>query len=114
MGDFGHPLPPWRNRLHVVFDTGSPVSRCADRLAPHCRNSMISPESSDLGLRLDEHHLPETNGRMSVCRKCGTRTESPLGLHHTPSEHQMSRSGSWLIAQSRLRDIELAKELRSR
>jgi hypothetical protein len=75
---------------------------------------MILRETSDIGVRLDEHHLPETNGRMSVCRRCGSRTDSPLGLNHAPSDHQVQGSETWLIAQRRLREIELANERRSR
>jgi hypothetical protein len=75
---------------------------------------MGSAEVADVGLQLDEHHSPETNGRMSVCRRCGARTDSPLGLHHAPSEFQLTRSSNWLIATSRLREIELAKERRTR
>ena len=75
---------------------------------------MISAELSDIGLRLDEHHLPETNGRMSVCRRCGARTDNPIGLHHAPHESQLERSGDWLIAQLRLQEIEAANERRAR
>jgi hypothetical protein len=32
---------------------------------------VVSPEAQQLGSRLDEDHAPETNGRMSVCRRCG-------------------------------------------
>jgi hypothetical protein len=75
---------------------------------------MISAGSSDVGLRLDEHHLPETNGRISVCRRCGTRTDNPSGLHHAPHESQLQRSGDWLIAQLRRQEIEAANERRAR
>ena len=40
---------------------------------------MTSPESSDVAAQLDQHHLPETNGRIAVCRRCGARTDSPAG-----------------------------------
>jgi hypothetical protein len=75
---------------------------------------VISAESSDVGLQLDEHHLPETNGRISICRRCGARTDNPIGLHHAPPESQLQRSGDWLIAQLRRQEIEAANERRSR
>ena len=73
---------------------------------------MTSPESSDVAAQLDQHHLPETNGRIAVCRRCGARTDSPAGLHHVLQEGQASRSAEWLTAQLRLRDIEHARLLR--
>jgi hypothetical protein len=73
---------------------------------------MISAESSDVGLQLDEHHVPETNGRISVCRRCGSRTDNPIGERHTPHEFQLQRSGDWLIAQMRRQEIEAANERR--
>ena len=73
---------------------------------------MTSPESCDVAAQLDQHHLPETNGRIAVCRRCGARTDSPAGLHHVLPEGQASRSAEWLTAQSRLRDIEHARLLR--
>ena len=72
---------------------------------------MISHESSLVGARIDEHHLPETNGRMAVCRRCGSQTESPEGQHHTPNERQLSRLREWLDAQSRASRIESARAL---
>jgi hypothetical protein len=67
-----------------------------------------------VGLRLDEHHSPETNGRMSVCRRCGGLTDSPMGLHHVPHESQVNRSNDWLVAQARITEIDRAKEFRAR
>ena len=66
---------------------------------------MTSSETLHVAAQLDEHHLPETNGRIAVCRRCGARTESPAGLHHTVQEDRITKSSEWLIAQSRLRDI---------
>lgn len=66
---------------------------------------MTSSESLDLAAQLDEHHAPETNGRIPVCRRCGARTDSPTGLHHVLQEGREKRSSDWLNAQSRLRDI---------
>ena len=74
---------------------------------------MISTESSDVGAQLDAHHVPETNGRMSVCRRCGALTDGP-GLHHVPHERRLGRSNDWLIAQSRLELINRARKLRGR
>jgi hypothetical protein len=73
------------------------------------RRIMISAESSRVGAQLDAHHAPETNGRMSVCRRCGSLTDSPAGLQHTPHTTQVDRSSQWLTAQSRLRHIEQAR-----
>ena len=78
------------------------------------RRIMTSAQSSHVGAQLDADHSPETNGRMSVCRRCGALTNSPAGLQHTPHASQMDRSSQWLTAQSRLRQIDRAKELRSR
>jgi len=73
------------------------------------RGRMVSPEASLLGARLDEHHPPETNGRMAVCRRCGAQTQGPQGQHHLPSDRLLQRSGEWLQAQSRLHDIDQAR-----
>jgi len=71
---------------------------------------MSAPETN-VGARLDEHHAPETNGRMAVCRRCGSRTDSPEGHHHVPSDRQLSASVAWLDSQSRL-DTDRARGLR--
>jgi hypothetical protein len=63
-------------------------------------------------MQLDEHHRPETNGRMAVCRRCGASTDSPAGEHHQPAEHQVARSGDWLDAQARLARIDEARRAR--
>jgi hypothetical protein len=73
---------------------------------------MISAERSHVGAQLDAHHAPETNGRMSVCRRCGALTDSPAGLHHVPHTSQVDRSNQWLTAQSRLLQIDQARERR--
>ncbi len=62
---------------------------------------MPLPEANQLASQLDEHHLPETNGRMAVCRRCGMRTDSPLGTAHAPGEEQLARGGAWLEAERR-------------
>jgi hypothetical protein len=73
---------------------------------------MTSPESLQVAAQLDEHHAPETNGRIAVCRRCGARTDGPNGSHHVLEEGGVTRSREWLSAQSRLLDIERSKLLR--
>ena len=73
---------------------------------------MTSPEVSHTGSRLDAHHLPETNGRMAVCRRCGVHTDTPEGLHHVPREGQLARSDEWLDRQSRQSRIDASMALR--
>jgi hypothetical protein len=73
---------------------------------------MTTSESLHLAAQLDEHHAPETNGRISVCRRCGARTDSPTGERHVVQEGREKRSSEWLIAQSRLRDIAQSQMLR--
>jgi hypothetical protein len=68
--------------------------------------------AAQAGTELDAHHVPETNGRMAVCRRCGCRTDGPGGLHHVPSERQAARSGDWLMAQSRIMHIARARQMR--
>jgi hypothetical protein len=72
---------------------------------------MVSPEASVLGARLDEHHSPETNGRMAVCRRCGAQTESPRGRQHIPNERRLARAEEWLDTQRRTRRVDYAREL---
>jgi len=72
---------------------------------------MVSPEATLIGARLDEHHAPETNGRMTVCRRCGAQTDSPLGLNHVPSEGRLTRLDEWLDAQLRMSRIDLSRGL---
>lgn len=69
---------------------------------------MVSPEALQMGSRLDKHHVPETNGRASVCRRCGARTDGPKGLH-IPDERQLERALQWLDAQSLRNGIDRAK-----
>jgi len=72
---------------------------------------MVSPEASLIGARLDEHHSPETNRRMAVCRRCGARTDGPLGRHHAPSEGRLKRLDEWLDAQVRMSRIDHSRGL---
>lgn len=67
---------------------------------------MITTEGASIGARLDEHHPPETNGRMAVCRRCGAHTDSPEGRQHMPDERQLARSTDWLEMQDRASRIE--------
>jgi hypothetical protein len=69
---------------------------------------MASPEEQ-LGIRLDEHHLPETNGRMAVCRRCGAFTDGPSG-NHAPRERQLAQATQWLDTQSRINRIAGARD----
>jgi len=57
---------------------------------------MASSEASYVGSQLDEHHAPETNGRMSVCRRCGTSTDGPVVGTTTPvSASCLGRPNGW-------------------
>ena len=57
------------------------------------RLGALLPEGETVtGSQLDEHHAPETNGRMSVCRRCGSQTDSPAGQQHMPTDRQMAVS----------------------
>jgi hypothetical protein len=69
---------------------------------------VVSPEALQMGSRLDKHHVPETNGQMSICRRCGARTDGPKGLH-LPDERQLERALRWLDAQSLSSGIDRAK-----
>jgi hypothetical protein len=70
---------------------------------------MASPEAQQLAIRLDDHHLPETNGRMAVCRRCGALTDGQEGKH-APRERQLVRATQWLDAQSRMSRLAGARD----
>jgi len=70
---------------------------------------LVAAEIADAGARLDAHHAPETNGRMAICRRCGSRTDTPVGLHHVPDVRQVARSSEWLDAQVRASRIGHAR-----
>ena len=67
-------------------------------------------QPSLVGAQLDGDHLPETNGRMSVCRRCGAPTDAP-GLSHAPNERQVARLIDWLMAEAGRRRAARAQEL---
>jgi len=75
---------------------------------------MTSSKSLDVATQLDGHHLPETNGRIPVCRRCGARTDDLAGSHHIVGEGTAARSSEWLDAQARLWRIEQARIARAR
>lgn len=56
---------------------------------------VLSPAAASIAARLDADHVPETNGRMAICRRCGTRTDGPSG-NHMPSEQQLAQTDHWL------------------
>ena len=56
-------------------------------------------EASQVGELLDQHHAPETNGRMATCRRCGMRTDGPDG-RHAPAEQQLAQARRWLDTQT--------------
>ncbi len=77
------------------------------------KETMVSLQAAQLGTRLDQDHLTETNGRMLMCRRCGAQVESPLGHHHLPSEGQLAWSVQWLDAQALPRHIERKRDRRA-
>ena len=75
----------------------------------------MAPQSElHTGGRLDEDHAPETNGRMSICRRCGSRTDGPLGGHHLPGDGQVDRMRDWLVAASQQASIRRSLDARRR
>ena len=73
---------------------------------------MPPEEENHTGSQLDQDHSPETNGRMSVCRRCGSQTDGSIGRYHMPSERQMTRIRAWLVAESKKQHIKHALEAR--
>lgn len=71
--------------------------------------SMVD-ELTKLSGRLDQDHLPETNGRMAICRRCGFRAVSPAGEHHVLIEGQAPRAESWLGGQATANRLTKARE----
>jgi hypothetical protein len=70
---------------------------------------MAQADDAELGLRLDKDHLPETNGRMAVCRRCGATTDGPLGQRHLPSGRQVARASRWLDEQALVSRVAQAR-----
>jgi hypothetical protein len=104
-----------RRRIGSAFGRRSgvvPARRWPERSAAHDGRTMDTGGASQTGTHLDEHHVPETNGRMSVCRRCGAQTDGPGGLHHRPTERELARSNEWLIAQLRISHIDRARRMR--
>ena len=88
-----------------------PSDSALAKVAPPIEGSfVITPDASRVGAQLDEHHAPETNGRMAVCRRCGAMTDSPVGCHHVPGEPRLARLSEWLDAQERIRIFERARD----
>ncbi len=74
---------------------------------------MGSLHAAHLATRLDQDHVPETFGRMVMCRRCGSQLDSPLGHHHQPSEGQLAWSDQWLDAQAGLGHVKRKRKRRS-
>ena len=70
---------------------------------------MDSTDASDVGALLDAHHPPETNQRMSVCRRCGSSTDSPTASRHQPGDAKLARLREWLDAEERMKQFDLAR-----
>jgi hypothetical protein len=70
---------------------------------------MAASQVSRLGTRLDEDHVPETNGRMAVCRRCGFRTAGVTSDRHAPVEAQEVRANRWLDAEAYARRVAKAR-----
>ena len=71
---------------------------------------MSADGETHTGDLLDLDHAPETNGRMSVCRRCGSQTDGPHGGNHVPTERQLTRIRDWLAAESRRIQIQRSRE----
>jgi hypothetical protein len=79
----------------------------ADTVRPE---SPMDEETSELSKRLDQDHLPETNGRMAICRRCGFRTTSESGDRHVLLEGQAARATAWLGGQATANRLTKARE----
>ena len=75
---------------------------------------MLPEGETVTGSQLDDDHAPETNGRMSVCRRCGSQTDGPAGGQHMPSDRQMIRLREWLAAESKRMHIKQVRDARER
>ncbi len=74
---------------------------------------MPPQDAMQTGGQLDQDHPPETNGRMAICRRCGSRTDA-AGGHHAPADGQIKRIQDWLAAESKRMHIKRALEARGR
>jgi hypothetical protein len=72
---------------------------------------MTSVEALSVAAQLDEDHLPETNGRMAICRRCGSHTDTPQGSRHAPEERQLARANTWLDMERRAKRISETRRL---
>ena len=57
---------------------------------------VLEPDAAVASVLLDQHHAAETNGRMSVCRRCGVITDGPTGPHRILNERSLKRGRDWL------------------
>ena len=73
---------------------------------------MGEEQQAAVAKQLDDHHDPETNGRMAVCRRCGARTDSPAGHNHNPAAQQLAQLESWLTAQARQAHVDEVRQAR--
>jgi hypothetical protein len=74
------------------------------------RGILVVDELVQLSERLDEDHLPETNGRMAICRRCGFRATSEAGEHHVLVEGQDARAQGWLGGQATANRLTKARQ----
>ena len=74
------------------------------------RRMLVVDELVQLSERLDEDHLPETNGRMAICRRCGFRATSEAGEHHVLVEGQAARAQGWLGGQATANRLTKARQ----
>ena len=81
-----------------LSNTPAPASISNDRgevIASDLANFDDTVDARRVAALLDANHIPETNGWMAVCRKCGIRTASPEGLH-APHALQIAAAEAWL------------------
>jgi hypothetical protein len=74
-------------------------------------DAMAPSDASLLSIQLDEHHTPETNGRMAVCRRCGFRTSSESNSRHAADQTHQAEAGRWLENQALVSRIAKSRGL---
>src|ERR1035441_3277606 len=87
--------------------------RCTRKNVATCRGTYV-PHSVAPAVRQDpdgDLEILVSNpigvfGTHTICRRCGARTDSPVGSKHVPGEHLLARSDEWLAAQARTSRIE--------